>query len=326
MSARTLVMGYHTMGCLGFDALLRHGFDVAAVFTHRDNPNEEIWWDSLAERAVAKGVPVHYPETMKDPQTQALVASYEPDFIFSFYFRFMIPPEVLEMASRGAFNLHGSLLPRYRGRAPVNWVLVNGETETGVSLHYMVAKPDAGDLVDQEAVPIDFDETPRSLYAKLEAAAVKVLDRSSARSSRRGTRPTARWTCRPVPTSAAASPRTGACIWSGSASNSYLPRPRRHPSLPRRLHHLDGQEALRLVGQAAGRVARRASGHGVGHLGGRHRGGHGGRHPPAHALPARGRGGDGRRGVRAALRHRAGSGLRIKNELRSWGAGELASD
>ena len=178
MNARTLVMGYHTLGCLGFDALLRHGFDVSAVFTHHVHPGEEIWWDSLAQRAEAAGVPVHYPQSMKDLQTQALVASYAPDFIFSFYFRFMIPPEVLEMAKRGALNLHGSLLPKYRGRAPANWVLVNGETETGVSLHYMVSKPDAGELVDQEPVAIAFEETPRSLYAKLEEAAVKVLDRS----------------------------------------------------------------------------------------------------------------------------------------------------
>jgi methionyl-tRNA formyltransferase len=115
---------------------------------------------------------------MKYPETQSLVASFAPDFLFSFYFRFMLPPEVLALAGRGALNLHGSLLPKYRGRAPANWVLVNGETETGISLHYMVAKPDAGELVDQEAVSIAFEETPRSLYAKLEQAAVKVLDRS----------------------------------------------------------------------------------------------------------------------------------------------------
>ncbi|OYV99544.1 MAG: hypothetical protein B7X11_05340, partial [Acidobacteria bacterium 37-65-4] len=175
---RALVMGYHTMGCLGFDALLRHGFTIPAVFTHEDDPKEEIWWESLAQRAEGKGVPVHYPQSMKDPKTQALVASYAPDFIFSFYFRFMIPPEVLEIAKRGALNLHGSLLPRYRGRAPANWVLVNGEQETGVSLHYMVAKPDAGELVDQERVAIVFEETPLSLYAKLEQAAVKILDRT----------------------------------------------------------------------------------------------------------------------------------------------------
>ena len=115
---------------------------------------------------------------MADPRTQALVASYAPDFLFSFYFRFMLPAEVLALPRRGALNLHGSLLPRYRGRAPVNWVLITGETETGVSLHDMAAKPDAGDLVDQEAVAIDFEEAPRSLYAKLEKAAVVVLDRS----------------------------------------------------------------------------------------------------------------------------------------------------
>lgn len=171
-------MGYHTMGCVGFDALCRHGFDVRAVLTHRDDPREKIWWQSLAEKASAEGVPVHYPQDMKSPETLDLVASYAPDFIFSFYFRHMIPQAVLDRAKRGALNLHGSLLPKYRGRAPVNWVLVNGETETGVSLHYMAAKPDAGDLVDQEAVPIDFEETPLTLYAKLEKAAQRLLDRS----------------------------------------------------------------------------------------------------------------------------------------------------
>ena len=166
MTAKTLVMGYHTLGCLGFDALLRHGFDVAAVFTHRDNPHEEIWWDSLAELAGAKGVPVHYPDSMKDPHTQALVASYAPDFIFSFYFRFMIPPEVLEMAGRGALNLHGSLLPRLRGRAPINWALVEGEERTGVTLHHMTARADAGDIVAQRGFPIGPRDTALDLFRR----------------------------------------------------------------------------------------------------------------------------------------------------------------
>jgi methionyl-tRNA formyltransferase len=175
---RVVVLGYHTMGCLGFEALVRHGFEVAAVLTHRDDPREEVWWDSLAARAEARGVPVHDPENPKSPEFQDLVASYAPDFLFSFYYRFMIPAAVLESAPRGALNLHGSLLPRYRGRAPVNWVLVEGQTETGVSLHYMVAKPDAGDLVDQERVAIDFADTAFTLYGKLEAAAGTVLDRA----------------------------------------------------------------------------------------------------------------------------------------------------
>lgn len=175
---KAVVLGYHTMGCLGFEALLRHGFEVAAVLTHRDDPREEVWWDSLAARAEARGVPVHYPEDPKSPAFRELVAGYAPDFLFSFYFRYMIPAGVLELAPRGALNLHGSLLPRYRGRAPVNWVLVEGETETGVSLHYMVAKPDAGDLVDQERVAINFADTAFTLYGKLEEAAGRLLDRA----------------------------------------------------------------------------------------------------------------------------------------------------
>lgn len=175
---KAVVLGYHTMGCLGFDALLRHGFEVAAVLTHRDDPHEEIWWQSLAQRAADRGIPVHFPETMKDAAAHELVASYAPDFLFSFYFRYMVPPSILELAPRGALNLHGSLLPRLRGRAPVNWALVNGETETGVSLHYMVAKPDAGDLVDQEAVAVEIQDTAFSLYFKLEDAANRLLDRA----------------------------------------------------------------------------------------------------------------------------------------------------
>lgn len=181
-------MGYHTMGCLGFDALLRHGFDVRAVFTHRDDPHEEVWWDSLAKRAEAKGIPVYYPETMKDPKWVEIIRSIAPDFIFSFYFRFMIPPEILDIPKMGALNLHGSLLPLYRGRAPANWVLVNGESETGVSLHYMVAKPDAGNLVDQERVLIAFEDTARTLFAKLESAADKLLERTLPK-LRKGTAP-----------------------------------------------------------------------------------------------------------------------------------------
>jgi UDP-4-amino-4-deoxy-L-arabinose formyltransferase/UDP-glucuronic acid dehydrogenase (UDP-4-keto-hexauronic acid decarboxylating) len=175
---RAVVMGYHGMGCLGLEALLRHDYEVAAVLTHRDDPHEQVWWPSLAELASCRGIPVHFPATMKDPAAFEVVSSLAPDFIFSFYFRFMIPETVLACARRGALNLHGSLLPRYRGRAPVNWVLVNGETETGVSLHYMVAKPDAGPLVDQERVAIAFEDTAFTLFGKLEAAAGRLLDRA----------------------------------------------------------------------------------------------------------------------------------------------------
>jgi methionyl-tRNA formyltransferase len=175
---KAVVLGYHGMGCLGLEALLAHGYEVTAVVTHRDDPHEEVWWPSLAAAAEARVIPVHYPRAGDDPALRTLVAELAPDFLFSFYFRWMVPAEVLDLAPRGAYNLHGSLLPLYRGRAPVNWVLVHGETETGVSLHRMVRKPDAGDLVDQERVPIAPLDTAFTLFRKLEAAARRLLDRA----------------------------------------------------------------------------------------------------------------------------------------------------
>jgi methionyl-tRNA formyltransferase len=174
---RTVVLGYHGMGCLGLEALLAHGYEVAAVVTHRDDPHEEVWWPSLAALAERHGIPVSYPESGSDPAIGRLVAEVRPDVLFSFYFRWMLPAAVLEAAPRGAFNLHGSLLPRYRGRAPVNWVLIHGESETGVSLHRMVAKPDAGDLVAQDRVAIAPLDTAFTLFRKLEDAARRLLDR-----------------------------------------------------------------------------------------------------------------------------------------------------
>ncbi|MCB1056141.1 MAG: formyltransferase [Acidobacteria bacterium] len=242
------------MGCVGFDALLRHGFDVVAVLSHRDDPHEEIWWESLAERAAERGVAVHFPESMKDPAVHDLIAGYRPDFLFSFYFRYMIPPAILELAPRGALNLHGSLLPRLRGRAPVNWALVEGEEQTGVSLHYMVAKPDAGDLVDQEAVPIALHDTAFSLYAKLEDAAATVLDRALP-ALREGTAE-----ARPLDLAAGSyrggrRPDDGLVDWSSSARRIYdLVRAVTHP-YPGAFTYLDGQKLFvwwALAGAGAG--------------------------------------------------------------------------
>ncbi len=175
---RAVVLGYHTMGCVGFDALLRHGFDVPLVVTHRDDPRETVWWESLAERASARGIPVAFREGASDPGLDELLAGAEPDLLFSFYFRHLVPAKALSLAPRGAYNLHGSLLPRYRGRAPVNWVLVHGERETGVTLHEMTVKPDAGAVVDREAVPVAAADTAYTLFRKLEGAAVRLLDRA----------------------------------------------------------------------------------------------------------------------------------------------------
>jgi UDP-4-amino-4-deoxy-L-arabinose formyltransferase/UDP-glucuronic acid dehydrogenase (UDP-4-keto-hexauronic acid decarboxylating) len=98
----------------------------------------------------------------------------KPDVLFSFYYRNLLGDEILNLAPKGAFNLHGSLL-KYRGRAPLNWVLVNGESETGVTLHRMVNRADAGDIVAQQTVAIGADDAALTLHRKLCAAATELL-------------------------------------------------------------------------------------------------------------------------------------------------------
>jgi len=90
----------------------------------------------------------------------------------------MIPAEVLACAKIAALNMHGSLLPKYRGRAPVNWAILHGEIETGATLHVMESKPDAGDIVEQSAVKIDLDETATEVFGKVSKAAVEALTKA----------------------------------------------------------------------------------------------------------------------------------------------------
>lgn len=154
-------MGY---ACLA--ELLRLGASIAALFTHIDAPGEEIWWRSCAELARNHAIPVYTPERIGDSEIEQVRRS-EPALIYSFYYRNLLPDTLLQLAARGAYNLHGSLLPKYRGRAPVNWMLINGETIAGVTLHHMVARADAGDIVAQRTVPITDDDTALTLYHKI---------------------------------------------------------------------------------------------------------------------------------------------------------------
>ncbi len=175
---RSVVFAYHDVGCVALEELLRAGATVPAVITHDDDPGEIIWFRSVRRLAEAQGLPVYAPQTVNTPEWVERIRGWEPDFLFSFYYRKMLAPEVLALARRGALNLHGSLLPKYRGRSPVNWVLIHDERETGVTLHYMEAKPDRGDIVAQRAVPITDDDTARTLFGKLTAATAALMRES----------------------------------------------------------------------------------------------------------------------------------------------------
>jgi methionyl-tRNA formyltransferase len=173
-----VVFGYHDVGYECLDALIRRGGRVLAVFTHRDHPEEKIWFKSVAELARRHRIPVHTPDNVNAPEWIARLRAMQPEIIFSFYYRHLIGQEILDIPRLGAFNMHGSLLPQYRGRAPINWAVLNGETQTGATLHYMVKRPDAGDIVDQEAVAIGPRETAQDVFIKVTAAARKTLERN----------------------------------------------------------------------------------------------------------------------------------------------------
>jgi len=174
--SRAVVFAYHNVGVRCLSVLLAHGVDVALVVTHRDNPKETIWFDSVAALAALHGIPTITPDDPNTPEVIAQIRALQPEFYFSFYYREMLKRELLEIPKQGALNMHGSLLPKFRGRVPVNWAIIQGETETGSTLHYMTEKPDNGDIVAQQAVPILPNDTAAQVFQKVTVAAEMALN------------------------------------------------------------------------------------------------------------------------------------------------------
>lgn len=172
-----VVFAYSEVGYLCLEELLEAGVSVKALFTCGDDPKEEQWFPSVSKLAEKEGIPVHTPSLLGDKE-YTLVRSLGADALFSFYYRSMIPERFLAIPPKGAFNIHGSLLPKYRGRACVNWAVLKGETETGATLHFMTKRADAGDIVDRQAVPILFTDTALEVSRKVAEAARLVLRRN----------------------------------------------------------------------------------------------------------------------------------------------------
>lgn len=175
---RAVVFAYHDVGVRCLSVLLNAGIDVALLVTHQDAPGDPIWFDSVAELAARHNIPSITPDDPNTLEIIAQIAALAPDFIFSFYYKLMIKASLLNVPRQGALNMHGSLLPAYRGRVPVNWAIIHGETQTGATLHYMTEKPDAGAIVDQTAVPILADDTAGDVFRKVTCAAEITLHRA----------------------------------------------------------------------------------------------------------------------------------------------------
>src|SRR5579883_573547 len=175
---RAVVFAYSEVGFRCLQTLLDAGVEVPLVFTHQDSPGERPWFRSVAHLAAERGIEAVTPADPAASDWIARVAALAPEYLLSFYYRLMLERRLLACARWAALNLHGSLLPKYRGRAPVNWAILNGELETGATLHYMTSRADAGDIVDQLAVPILEDDDAREVFNKVTVAAEIVLARS----------------------------------------------------------------------------------------------------------------------------------------------------
>lgn len=173
-----VVFAYSDVGYACLKRMLERGVKVRALFTHEDSPEEEQWFGSVSALAQSAGIPVYRPEKLTRAEHEALIFdTLGAKLLLSFYYRNLLPTWLWSGMQMGAFNMHGSYLPSYRGRAPLNWAIINGESYTGVTLHFMVKEADAGDIVDQEKVMIGAEETAISVRERSCEAAVRVIDR-----------------------------------------------------------------------------------------------------------------------------------------------------
>lgn len=173
---KCVVFAYSQLGhdCLQY-IIEKTPHEVCLVVTHDDNAQETIWFDSVEKLAIKHKIPVIKPLSLNKDDIQKQILDCKPDVLFSFYYRMMIPASIFEAPSLGAYNMHGSLLPKYRGRCPVNWAILNGETETGVTLHEMVAKADQGAILAQKKVAIEKNDNAGLVTKKLNRVAVEIL-------------------------------------------------------------------------------------------------------------------------------------------------------
>jgi methionyl-tRNA formyltransferase len=173
-----VVFAYHDVGVRCLKVLINAGIEVKLVVSHQDSPKEKIWFGSVVQVANEYGIAVVTPEDPNNAQFIEQLTSLKIDYIFSFYYRMMLSPAVLSTAKRSAFNMHGSLLPKYRGRVPLNWAMIKGESEAGATLHVMTPKPDAGEILDKMSIPILVNDTAQEVFQKMVVAAEIVLHRS----------------------------------------------------------------------------------------------------------------------------------------------------
>ncbi|SEH01217.1 methionyl-tRNA formyltransferase [Nonomuraea solani] len=165
---RLIFMGYQTWGHRVLEALLTSEHEVPLVITHpaSDHAYESIWDDSVADLAAKHDIPVLERRYANDEEVAELLRELSPGLLVSSDWRTWVAPHIYGLAKHGAINIHDALLPRYGGFAPLNWALINGEREVGVTVHFMNESFDLGDIVLQRRVPVGDDDTVTDLFHK----------------------------------------------------------------------------------------------------------------------------------------------------------------
>lgn len=173
-----LFMGTPDIAAISLQAILSAGHSVCGVFTREDKPvgrKRVLTAPPVKQLALQHDIPVFQPKTLRTPEATQQIATLAPELIVVVAYGRILPPEILEIPEKGCINLHVSLLPKYRGSAPVQWAVINGETETGVSIMYLDEGLDTGDILKVSPVTIGEEETSGELFDRIAEEGAKTL-------------------------------------------------------------------------------------------------------------------------------------------------------
>ena len=175
---RIVFMGTPDFAAASLDALLKNGYNIAGVFTQPDKAKGrgmEISFSPVKELALENEIPVFQPAKMRDGAALSILQSLKPDLVVVVAYGRILPDDILSVPPLGTINVHGSLLPRYRGAAPIQWSVLNGDKKTGVTTMYLSSEMDAGDIIFSEETEIGEYETSGELYDRLKKLGAELL-------------------------------------------------------------------------------------------------------------------------------------------------------
>lgn len=175
---KIVFMGTPDFAVPSLKALVNAGHEVCGVFTQPDKPKNrgmKLQMSPVKEFSLSIGIPVFQPAKMRDGEAMGILRELSPELIVVAAYGKILPPDILSLPRLGCVNVHSSLLPKYRGAAPINWAILNGEDETGVTIMYMAEGLDTGDILAQEATPICIEENAAQLFERLADIGAKLL-------------------------------------------------------------------------------------------------------------------------------------------------------